>query len=271
MHTMRSLAITLGLVLALGACGDDGPTDLGPSFDLSGPDLPITLPDLSSCPAPSFNGFPGDSDAERRLDCTGCGCSIDPLSSAALTGLWARTLLSAEITDEADGLAIRADGSQGPAFASLSSLNPGGDFYLDGDFDLRIDYALGQLVRGGKVSLRIDVTSGLFWEVARARPVDAFEAHFGSLGGVVASKPSTSESGTLRLVRQGLTIIAYANGEEIGKTFSGAAGRAAIFFSAGVTGCDSADGGAVDGGSACVLTAKLRDLRLASGAIVDRR
>jgi len=265
------LALCLGSALLLTACDEASTADLGGPVDLLGPDLPVVLPDGSTCPAPTFMGFGGVSDTERRLDCTGCGCSIDPLTTAAESGLWARTLVSSSLADGAEGLSISANGGQGPAFASLSSLNPVGAFYLDGDFDLLVDYELGQLVHGGKVSLRIDVASGLFWEIARGRPVEAFEAYFGSLGGVLATLPSLATSGTLRLVRTGFQIAAFADGVEIGKTLSGATGRAAIYLAGGVTGCDTSDAGSPDGGSECTLQARLRNLRLATGVLVDRR
>jgi hypothetical protein len=256
------------------ACDDEGVADLGAPLDLAVPDLPLTLPDLVGCVPGTFLGFPGTSDFERRFDCTPCGCIVDPLRTAASSAVWARTLISSTIEDGSSGLHVEANGAAGPAFASLASLNPVGAFFLDGDFDLRVDYHGADLAPGGKIALRVDVLSGLFWEIARTEAADGAMGYTAQLGGVAGSSPTNVTSGTLRLVRQGFTIEAYADGVLVASTTAGAAARAAVYLSVGVLGCDAFDGGTSStdgGGGLCSLSAVLSDLRLQTGVLVDRR
>jgi hypothetical protein len=251
--------------VALVGCGGDDHDDLGGAGDLLGADLPITLPDLSICSAGQFNGFPGSSPIERRLDCSGCGCLIDTLTMAADQALWTKSSVSATFSDSAPGINIVADGSTGPAFATLASLNPGGPFFLDGDFDLRVDYLVSLLVPGTHVALRVDSPDGTFFEVARSRSPAGENDYTASLAGVASAHANNAIEGTLRLVRSGTALVAYGDNNQLQTSTAVGTGRAAIYLAAGIDGCFDADAGS------CELVATLHDVRLASGALVDRR
>ena len=264
--------LLVACAMAFSACDDGGGADLGAPLDLSVPDLPVTLRDLRACTAPTFAGFSGASDVERRVDCSLCGCVIDPLTAIGPTALWAKTQVSATFTDNTSGVIIFADGSSGPAFATLSSQYPTGPFFLDGDFDLRLDYTVFSLPTGGKIALRVGLGNSVpFWEIARAHPVGGADGYADQLGPTSAALAGGSATGTLRLTRTGFTIVASADGVEVGRTLSGTAARVTLFVAVGVDGC-AGDGGLAndDGGAACRVGAELRALRLASGALVDR-
>ena len=269
LHSFVILALA-GSLACVAACDDDGNNDLGGAVDLLGADLPISLPDLASCPPPAFNGFPGDSTTERRLDCSVCGCSIDTLSKAAEEGLWNKTTLSATLSDSAPGVYVVADGSLGPAFASLTSLNPGGPFYLDGDFDLRMDYATSAFPYAARIALRVDVPSGEFFEISRGRTVLGAAVYSSTLASIPGEKPASLNLGTLQIVRHGAIITVYGDGTQVAMSSAAGSGRAAIFLSAGLEGCGPSDAGVPDSGG-CTLAATMHDIRLASGALVDRR
>ena len=65
--TMQSMLKIYALSMLLVGCSDDHVVrDLGPAFDLTQPDLPVSLPDLGTCPLTVFPGFSGNSPSERR-------------------------------------------------------------------------------------------------------------------------------------------------------------------------------------------------------------
>jgi hypothetical protein len=256
---MRPLVL---LALLLTACGDDSGSS--GSMDLSSADLPISLPDLSACQLASFTGFPGDSPTERRLDCA-CGCLIDSLDGAATSGLWARSSAGATLTDSAEGVAIVTDGVSGPAFASLASLNVAGPFYLDGDFDLRVDYLISLFNPATHVSLRVTAQDGTFYEIARTRSSLGADAYTTELGGASVSATASVSTGTLRLARSGTTIVGYGDATMVAQTLVAQAGRVSIALAAGIDGCFAGDGGS------CTLVSSFADVRLTTGALVDRR
>lgn len=260
---MRSLLLLL--LVACAACGDDDVAN--DPWDLRGPDLPISLPDLAGCQAASFNGFPGVSGVERRLDCA-CGCLIDPLTGGQ--GLWAKTEVSGTVSATPAGASFVVDGSAGPAFATLGSEQAAGSFFLDGDFDLRVDYHVDALPPGGRTAMRVQLADGTFWELARSKDASGEDRHAAQLAGVAASSVTAQSAGTLRLLRAAFTLVAEVDGVEIARTTAASASRLAIYLSSGVVGCALADAGVPDGGT-CGLAASLRDVRLASGALVDRR
>jgi len=268
-HATALVLATVTLV-GVGACDDEGNNDLGGPVDLLGADLPVVLPDLLSCPQPIFTGFPGDSTSERRVDCSLCGCTVDTLSKAAEQGLWTKSTLSATLSDSAPGIYIVADGSVGPAFASLTSLNPGGSFYLDGDFDLRMEYSTPVFPSASRIALRVDVPSSEFFEVSRGRTVDGAAVYSATLAGIPAEKAASVNIGTLQIVRHGATITVFGDGTQVAMSTAAGSGRAAIFLSAGLEGCGPTDAGVPDSG-VCTLAATMHDLRLASGVLVDRR
>ena len=265
---MKRLAVLA--VLALASCDDAGPIDLGASVDLRGPDLPITLPDLSACEAPTFAGFSGASASERRLDCGLCGCVVDTLTHAASNDLWARSASSASLHDDPAGLRLVVDGGADVAFATIASSNPIGDFYLDGDFDLRVDYALSMLPPGGALALRATLRDDTAFDVRRARSSDGDERYATALLDAVVHHATTAPTGTLRLVRVGDRITAYGDGVLLATADRGAAGRASISLTGIVEGCVRPDAGSADAGT-CALQVTAHQLRLASGALVDRR
>src|SRR5262245_9822793 len=136
-------------VLLLGGCSDDnggaggdGGADLSAgAIDFAAADLTSPSRDMT-CAFSTFGGFFGASSTEQRFDCPG-GCSIDTFQGNQVSSLWNGSVQSSMLKPTATGLEITpepADG--GVAFAGLSSVNPGGKFFLDGDFDLLIDYQL---------------------------------------------------------------------------------------------------------------------------------
>jgi hypothetical protein len=259
----RRLALA---VLLLAACGDDDHVaDLASGADLQVADLPALEHDLAVCPA-QFSGFPGVASSERRLDCNPCGCIIDPLTMAASQGLWEKTSTGATLSDSGAGLYIVTDGVSGPAFAALSSQSTLGPFYIDGDFDLRVDYLVSLPSNATHVLLRVDVgNGGTFYEVARrsASPTDS--RYTAELAGLASMVSTTNDQGTLRLVRAGTTVTAYGDAMQAGQITSASTGRLGITLAAGVDTCIAPDGGS------CTLVTTLKDVRLASGALVDRR
>jgi hypothetical protein len=206
----------LVLAVLLAGCSDEPAPDLGAPLDLLGPDLPVELPDLEACTPSTFGGF-DTSATEQRFDCAACGCLVDSLDDAATSPWWTRDLVSTTLSD---GAGLDLVGMGEPASATLRST-----FYLDGDFDLRIDAT-----------------------------IDSGQATLSFLEGDVATAVST----TLRLVRHGTTLTAYANGAMQASTTSPA--RVPIELVGRDLPCDA---------SGC-LELRLANLRLASGALVDR-
>ena len=255
--------VALALVAALGAACDDA-AGVDPSSDDLGADQSAAAPDLLPCTTALFNGFPGDSAAPRRLECTPCGCTVDTLEGAAGQALWAQTIFSSTLSESAAGAVVTNDGSSGPAFATLVSTATAGPFYADGDFDLRLDYAVIAAAPGGSAFLRVDLASGSFFEVSRGRALGGADTYAATLAGIPSSKPSSEPSGVLRLVRAGNLVTAYGDGIKVGASTAGGPGRVAISVGAGVDGCAGADGGA------CEQQVTLHQVRLASGALVDR-
>jgi hypothetical protein len=243
-----------------GGGGDQGAPVDGGSVDLFGADL--------SCMYGLFPGFGGTSGAERRYDCP-CGCTIDPLTSGAgISTLWNVTNQHATFVPGTTGLAVTVDGTQGtPAIGGLGSFNPAAPFYLDGDFDLLIDYELvGTPPPNAHAILRVDnLKTGLngVYTVERQTTGASANQYSAALAGILpVSVATTATSGTLELKRNGFTLQAIADASMVTQFTGAVQDRLAILITAGLDSC---------AGGGCSFTVRWKNLRLNSGSLVDRQ
>jgi hypothetical protein len=266
------LAAALALLLVVG-CDDTSPPDGNDLSALS--DGGGGVPDLFgadlTCTQPPFEGFGGFSPSERRLACP-CGCTIDTFASPQVAGFWQPvTLGTTQLAPSAAGLTVTvtASGSE-TALAALSSLEPTNRFYLDGDFDLLIDYELlaappdaSHVILNVRDPDQMAITSS--YTVERERTAAGEDRHTAYLGGIPHVRvPTSAQSGTLELRRTGLTVQALASGTQVSQFTGAVAGRLAVFVNGTVEGCAADAGG-------CTLSVRWRNLRLAHGTLVDRK
>lgn len=263
------------LVLALAAgCGDDtsaGSADLSAAGDAGLGDLGVG--DLACVPA-IFGGFPGPATPER-LDCP-CGCVVDAFDGTTVASpVWAKSNTSgaAFVSMPGVGLGVMLTSAGGLEMGSLASEGlPLSSFYLDGDFDLRVDYDLGATPPPGAANLVLGVRapgtlSGTEqYEVRRQQLADGengYAAHLGGVPDVVV--PTTATHGTLRLTRQAYTVTAFADGTQLTTLISQYAGRVVITLAATLEGCTVGDAGA-----SCGYTPRWHRLVLASGRLINQ-
>jgi hypothetical protein len=125
---------------------DQAMPDLKPPPDLErAPDL--EHPDLEPCVPPVFLGF-RDGGSVSPLDCNQCGCLIDALndtnSIAEKFGHGAISSFSESVSDAGLTLtgtnAYEVPGAGNGNQGDYDYYNSPGRFYLDGDFDLELDY-----------------------------------------------------------------------------------------------------------------------------------
>jgi hypothetical protein len=243
-----------------GGGGDEGANNVdGAGVDLFGADL--------SCMYGFFPGFGGASATERRYDCP-CGCTIDPFTSAAsVSGIWNGTNMHATFTPTTTGLEVGVDGTAGtPAIGGLASFNSTGPFFLDGDFDLLVDYDLvGTPPPNAHAILRVDnLKSGLngVYTVERLTTAASANQYSAALAGILpVAVATTATSGTLELKRNGFTLQAIADGSMITQYTGAVQDRLAILVTVGLDTC----------GGSCAFTVRWKNLRLNSGALVDRQ
>lgn len=277
---------TAAVLLVLVGCGDDSGSRDGAGGPGDGGDASATVGDGGgadllgvdlTCTYGVFPGFPGLSNSERRFDC-GCGCTVDPFTTTVVSGLWSGTIQGASFHPTAGGLEVTVDTSQAsPAIGGLSSTLASNQFYLDGDFDLLVDYQLETpLPPAAKVLLQVDNLKNpadSVYTIERSTSVAGGNAYRAELAGIQPVEvATTAQSGTLELKRSGFTLQAIADGNVVTQYVSAVPDRMAMLVTAGLAGC-SMDGGApVDGSFAgCRFTVRWRNLRLVSGSLVDRR
>ena len=262
------------LVLALAAgCGDDtsSSTDLSAISDAGlGSDLGVG--DLA-CGLRLFAGFDPPSTPEK-LDCP-CGCLVDALDGTSVSPLWGASHSSgaAFVPMPGVGLGVMLTSAGGLEVGSLASEGlPSSAFYLDGDFDLRVDYDLGATPPPGAANLVLGVRapgtlSGTQqYEVRRQQLADGENGYAARLGGVPdVVVPTTASHGTLRLTRQAYTLTAYADGQMITTLISQYAGRLVITLAATLEGCTVADAG-----GSCGYTPRWHRVVLTSGALINQ-
>jgi hypothetical protein len=240
--------------------GDGGPggADLSAVADLHGPVD-------ASCVLQLFGGFGGASTTERLVDCT-CGCIIDRFESGIIAGFWGvPTTAGASFTPTDAGLQLSlAPPDGGLAIGAVNSSSPVAPFYLDGNFDLQVDYRLsGPLPPDAHVVLTVaDMTATGHYAVERERTAGGQDVYSASLGGIApVTLATTAAAGTLELSRSGSTVKATADGAQVSQ-FTGANGaRLGLVISGALNDC---------GGGPCAMTVTFHNARMNGGALVDR-
>jgi|GEM_PF-3934039 len=282
------MSVIVGVMLTMGlaACGSSNAADAGVD-DMAVPtsveifDLARIRPDFQStdlsCYLHTFPGFFGSEVDERSDDCS-CGCIIDSFDGQQLNPLWGQPMAGVvSYTPTNMGLAVGAFsvGDGGVGVAGLSSLNTVAPFYLEGDFDVRVDYRLtGEPPADGHAILKAlspNNSTIYSYSIERQRSPAAVDEYAARLNGIPAvTQTTTAMAGTLRLVRVGATISAWADGQKVSQYVSATGERLAIFLTTAATtdGCATSSG-SVDGGS-CVMTVVWRNLVLDKGRLVDR-
>jgi hypothetical protein len=122
------------------------PADLSVPDDLSMPDL--LLPDLKPlldlfsgdllpCVPGNFLGF-YDGGSSDPFDCTSCGCSLDPLTTPSATAnRFTHQIVGLAETVDVNGISITSATAANSDYDLYQSQNK---FYLDGDFEILLDY-----------------------------------------------------------------------------------------------------------------------------------
>jgi hypothetical protein len=270
MSTLKQTLSIFFVTTALAACGSSLGDDSGP-HDMQHPDQAVLMPDMTACNPGIFSGFPGTVAVERRLDCP-CGCLIDSLEQAATSSLWTRTTVGSTLANSATGLVVDVDGAQSGASATLSSVGQGGPFYIENDFDLRLDYTLDAMVAGGSDELRIELADNVFYVITRTRTAGGMDQYTTTLNTTPVTASTTAATGTLRLLRRGAQLTAFGDSNQISQISTAESTRVSIMVGSSVSACvaTQADGGAGDGGDGCTMSSTLSNLRLLDGALVDR-
>jgi hypothetical protein len=267
-------AICVALLLATVGCGDDSTGSS--SLDMSGSsssDLAGTGPDLTGCTPRSFQGFPGTANL-LRFDCS-CGCSIDGLQNNLVNSMWGTPHSSGAsfvpMQGVGLGIALSYSGAATAEYGSLVSEGATSPFYLDGDFDMLVDYDLGATPPPGVARLILGVRnpttlSGTpVYEIERLHQADGSDDYATMLGGVPpVFVTTTATKGTLRLTRAGFMLTSYADGNQVSMLIAQSAGRLAITLTATLGGCTTSDGG-----SSCGYTPRWKLLRMSAGTLVN--
>lgn len=269
---MRAICVALLLVSA--GCGDDSS---GAPLEMSVGDLPARVGDLAigdgGCTMRSFQGFPGTSTL-LRFGCS-CGCTIDGLQNNIVSGIWGMPHSSGAsfipMAGVGLGVALTYSGAATVEYGSLVSEGATSPFYLDGDFDLLVDYDLGPTPPPGAARLILGVRnpttlSGTpVYEIERLHQADGSDDYSTMLGGVPpVNRPTTATSGTLRLTRAGFVLTSSADGQTVSTLTAQSAGRLAITLTATLGGCSTSDAGA-----SCGYTPRWKLLRMSSGTLVN--
>jgi hypothetical protein len=267
--------LPLVLLASLAGCSKDdnsndgGTGDMAVQLDDGGNPLDLTIVSGDMvCANQVFAGFFGVTPSERRLECA-CGCTVDPFTGAVVAGYWNSAVPGATFLPSANGLGVSVASDGGVEIAALNSLNPASPFFIDGDFDLLVDYQIsGTPPNGSHIILNtlnetLPGATGTY-RVARERSATGTDQYSAELGGIAPVKLATSATqGTLRLERTGFTFRASGDGNQVTQFLAGAKARMTIVLTAALdAGCT---------GPACTLSITWKNLRLAKGALVDRR
>jgi hypothetical protein len=220
---------------------DSLPSDLAPPRDL-------LTPDLLPCVPPNFLGF-FDGGSPDPLDCNQCGCELDSLENAAAWPLkFTHPALYAGWSEAPDdgGHTILAPA---PNNGEIDYFHSKDKFYLDGDFDLTLDYQVLAQPQGGYLLMLVEgaPTDGGFV------PIDPF-----GYAQEIQSTTSYSQwvdftddrflyidtnatAGTLRVRRSGNKLCASTMGQQEGCHTGTGAARVWVQFQAQVSngGCSS--------------------------------
>ncbi len=255
--------------LALAGCGGDQGTPDGSDLGAGADDLSVArdlaLPVDAVCVHQLFTGFAGTSPTERRLDCA-CGCTIDKMTGGFVAGFWGvPTTPGASLTPTDAGFQFfLAPPDGGVAIATVNSQAPVAPFYLDGDYDLFVDYALqGALPAGGHAILNVqDVTPTGHFTVERENISGTGDVYGATLGGIPqVTMVTAATSGTLELKRVGAAVHAIADGTEVSQFTGASTGRVLLAITGALADC----------GPGCTATVVFSNARMTAGALVDRR
>jgi hypothetical protein len=269
------MALRFGLValavLGLG-CGDDT-VAARPDMHVSTPghDMSATPVDAARCGG-TFSGFePG---APLTVFSCSCGCTIDSFMHADVLPIWtvARSGSSQAVGTSTGVETLLEPTSANPvAVLGLISQAQMNGFFLDGDFDLLVDYSFGGTAPPGELHLILGtrlptlVLGTEIYDVERARLADGRDVYRSQLGGVPPQDTATAATqGTLELIRKGLTTTTLADGKRLGAFTAASGGRLEITLSAALSGCSDGDAGT------CTDAPRWISLRLNGGTIVNQ-
>jgi hypothetical protein len=264
------------LVLLAGGCGDDttiGTGDMGAGGD----DLAAGGADFAGagdmpCVNRLFPGFNGVQTSLATFACP-CGCTVDGMQANVVNPMWGATKTSGSSFVPIAGVGLGEDLRYSGSVEQLGlySVGPTAQFFLDGDFDMLLDYDLVSAPPGQThllMSVRDPgaVQSIQTFDIEREQLSDGSGYYATMLGGVPSNMiASAATHGTLRLVRQGFTYTSYADGATISTLIASKAPRVAVTVTATLNDCSNADGGM----TACAYQPRFSNLRLASGTLVN--
>ena len=263
---------------SIGGCGDDksngdgGAGDLGSGAgDGGGADLSGEARDMTCVPH-AFLGFAGDNSVFHEQDCS-CGCVLDAFENNLTNDLWGRSVSSGAVFTpmQGVGLAIALTTSGMLESGGLASEGPTAQFYLDGDFDLTVEYDFGATPPPGESHLVLGTrtpgfTSGTFqYDVERYHHDDGSDSYETNLGGIAKSGGSTSAThGTLRLTRSAFVVTSYADGQQVSTLIAQNGDRLMVTLAATLSTCTG-------GATPCSYTPRWHLLKLVSGHLVNQR
>ena len=270
------MRLLLLLALVAGGCGDDT-TTLGGDLGAGGDDLSFAGLDLAgsgdmTCVFRSFNGFNGVQTQLAYFACP-CGCSIDTMESGVVNPMWGATKTANSNFAPLAGVGLGEDLHYRGNVEQLGlySVGPTAQFYLDGDFDLSIDYDLVSPPPGLThllMSVRDPgaVQSIQTFDIEREQFSDGTNYYATMLGGVPSDMVATTAmQGTLRMTRQGFTYKTYGDGALVSTLIAQKAARVAVTITATLNDCGVTDGD----GTSCDYQPRFHNLRLTSGTLVN--
>jgi hypothetical protein len=161
-------------------------------------------------------------------------------------------------------IALATPDGGGASVGAVNSLSPVEPFWLDGDFDLLVDYRLtGPLPDDAHVLLTVqDATPTGHYVVARERLAGSGDVYSATLGGIAKiTLATTAASGTLELQRNGAAIKALADGAAVSQFTGAGTARVQLILTGALASC---------AGTGCAFTVVFSNARLTRGAITDR-
>jgi hypothetical protein len=272
---MRVLCLVVLLAGTTLSCDDDTTSHAG-DLGAGGDDQSLSGADFAggdlSCINRSFNGFVGVQTSLAVFDCP-CGCTVDGMESSVVNPMWGATKTANSNFAPIAGVALGEDLHYAGSVEQLGlySVGPTAQFFLDGDFDLLVDYDLVTSPPGQThvlIGVRDPgvVQSIQTFDIEREQLSDGSDFYATMLGGVPSNMVATSAThGTLRLTRQGFTYKSYGDGVMVSTLIAQKAPRVAVTVTATLNDCATNDAG----GATCGYQPRLHDLRLASGTLVN--
>ncbi|MDB4969481.1 MAG: hypothetical protein JWN44_5170 [Myxococcales bacterium] len=272
---MRAVLIA---ALLLSGCDDDSTNSSAADLSAGGDDLSLAGRDLAGgdmpCAYRTFTGFIAGQTTPSYFSCA-CGCLIDSFESAAVSPLWGASMSTnasfVPMTGVGLGVALTSSSNTLEQGGLASEGRPTSQFYLDGDFDLRVEYDFGATPPPGSARLILGVRKPQSlngtpqYEIEREQRADGANYYETMLGGVPAQMVATTETkGVLRLTRQGFTLTAYAGATQVSTLIAQEAGRLVVTLAATLQGCTVSDLG-----TSCGYTPRWHKLELSSGTLVN--